>query len=268
MALWKFILDHFKAIAFAEAGEFDTAKQMMESMPTLKERLASETKPSSLELTWAAVAFAEHGEVGTARELLKAKPAIEDHDESVQLTDRRLNVLAQKSLEHTKAAAFAEAGELEHAQQILRSDAEARSKILLIGYEARFPEKAARRAISLAAEKGYELIAVNVNITSSSAPESEHTLALRKHIKEKISKDAGRKIIEMAEAKGVTCVHIVEFGESEQVIKRLCNIIPGIEFVLTEREPTASEKQVVNIPVLHALAPSRLFNLRASEHSA
>ena len=254
MAFLSFLMDHFKAVAFAEAGEFDTAVEMMEQMPSLKERISKEAKPSSLELTWAAAAFAEHGEFDTARELIKA-PAT-DSDDEVSITDRRLDVLAEKPLYHAKAAAFAEAGEMDHAREILDIHEHTRPKILLIGYEADFPLKAAERAIQLAASKGYELIAVNVNIATSSSPDNEQTKALRGHIMERVAQSAGKTIEEMARASGIRCVHLVEFGDSEEVIKKLCSSIPGIEFVLTEREPTASEKQVVDIPVVYALAPA------------
>jgi len=247
MGILSFLSDHFAAVAFAEAGEFDTAKQVLDSSPSFLEQMAGDAKIRESDFDWAAVAFAEAGEFDTARELTGAK-VLEDQ-QVVEVSDRRFELEIEKHMRHANVAAFAESGAMDHAYEMIHAPTSA-GKILLVSHDTEFNMDAVKHAVSLAAKSGYELMAVNIVMVTSESPVSDGRNAIRDSIAKKASQKASA-LFEFAEKNGVQCSQWVEFGEPESIIKKMCDRIENIAFVLTEKEPTNSEKEAAKVPVYH-----------------
>ncbi len=73
MGIINYLREQFTAVTFAEAGEFDTAREILEGSPTLLDEVLKDAEPTPAEMSWAAVAFAEAGEFDTAREMLETR---------------------------------------------------------------------------------------------------------------------------------------------------------------------------------------------------
>ncbi len=83
MGIMNYLREHFAAVTFAEAGEFDTARQILDETPDLMDEVLRDSEPTPAELSWAAVAFAEAGEFDTAREMLETKGPHGDEPQEV-----------------------------------------------------------------------------------------------------------------------------------------------------------------------------------------
>jgi len=79
---WQHFLNAMTAAAFAEAAEFDTAREMAATLPTRQAGGISGTQRH-----WAAVAFAEAGEFETACEMLGQQPTGKTRKNLSTLTD-------------------------------------------------------------------------------------------------------------------------------------------------------------------------------------
>lgn len=79
--------DAMTAVAFAEAGEFETAREIMNEAPALKEEIVSLQREASLtidDLINMAITFAEAGEHEKAKEFIKeAKSRIGEIKENI-----------------------------------------------------------------------------------------------------------------------------------------------------------------------------------------
>ena len=76
----------YAAVAYAEAGEFDTAKQMMNEIRTEKR----ERKISRLEIVMMAVTFAEANEHDTALEIMRGEKIAQKRERVVPRTRKQL----------------------------------------------------------------------------------------------------------------------------------------------------------------------------------
>lgn len=158
----------------------------------------------------------------------------------VSVKSKKLENLAEIVGRYSEAITFAEAGQQDYAQDLIRREIMERSKILVVGHEGTFSKPLIDYSVGMAERMGYEIIALNCSSIGSSPTK------FLSPFKEKISKDfeSGAKkgfepLCKKAEEKGIRCTHIVEFGDLNDCIKKIHKEIRRIEFVLTEPEAAA-----------------------------
>ncbi len=116
------LADAMEAITFAEAGEAETAREILTGIP-------AEKKVSS---------------------------------EGVEIKDHRLQALSESHDLKMEAVAFAEANEHAHAREILREEEKENKKILVIGSEEGYSDELIQYALGMADRMQYEIVALNV----------------------------------------------------------------------------------------------------------
>ncbi len=144
------------------------------------------------------------------------------------------------------AAAFAEAGEHEHARSVLKQEA-VPQKIMVLSTEDNFSNMLINYALDMAKRLDCELVAVNVTDVPRSLPGDERQRAIE--LFEQAAKKNSESLIRKAESEGVKLTHMVETGDAEKVADRLHSSLPGIRCVVTEPEEAVEGYNEELIPV-------------------
>ena len=71
-------------------------------------------------------------------------------------------IIAERFENAMVAVTFAEAGEHEHAKELMKGETVPKEKLLVVGSEDGFSERLVNHAISMAKRMGYEIAALNV----------------------------------------------------------------------------------------------------------
>jgi hypothetical protein len=82
------------AITFAEAGEHDTAREILEDQKRLRKQNRSTLRPTAFERIMMAITFAEAGEHDTAREMLGDQKRLRKQNRSTLRPRARLELRA------------------------------------------------------------------------------------------------------------------------------------------------------------------------------
>jgi hypothetical protein len=156
--------------------------------------------------------------------------------------------LRKKSERVMPAKTFAEAGEHEHAQDLIRAELAENRKVLVVGNEDTFSEPVMQYAVGLAERMGYEIIALNVSPvrTESSSLEPYCDMVCEK-FRARCEESVAR-FRRACKEKGIPCSHMIKFGEVDQCIKEVHEESLRVEFVVTEPESCPDEGSVT-IPV-------------------
>lgn len=170
---------------------------------------------------------------------------------------KRVNISSRKRLDvarrlerYAEAAALAEAGLQDVAQEIIRGEIQERPKILVVGNEAGFSPPLVDYAVGLAKRMKYEIVALNCADIATEAPE-KHSPYREELLKEFDSRAA--KAVELltsrAAEEGVAIRHVVRSGGLSSCVRELEKEISRLSFVLTESEPTRELGLETSIPV-------------------
>jgi hypothetical protein len=230
-----------EAVAFAEAGEFETAREMMsdrKSDEKVVELHPEKAVPFSekFDAMQEAIAFAEAGEIDTARQVMKK--FMGRRAEKKEQTGEKKETFTEKLEKTTEAIAFAEAGEHEYAKAVISKEESERQKILVVGGEEGFSDMLINYAIGMADRMEYEIVALNVIPVGkrifSILDKMEITIDLQDQIDQ-----AASLFKTQAEEMNITFRQIVKFGGFDRVIKDAHKEIKRISFVLTEPEYTS-----------------------------
>ncbi len=184
-----------------------------------------------------AITSAKGGDTETARQILdKAKKGKEL--KKVKVKDKNKEPLIEKHDRAMEAITFAEAGEHNYAQSLLKREktekASEREKILVVGNEAGFSETLSNYAIEMAERMNYEIVALNV------IPMGKRLASfLHDRIKEELqtrTEDAAEAFKTKALEKNIPFTHTVKFGEIDRMIKALNGEFKRVSFILSEPE--------------------------------
>lgn len=242
-----------EAAAFAEAGEFETAREMMmdrESDEKVVELHPEKTASLSekFDTMQEAIAFAESGEINTARQIMKK--FMRHSAEKREQTTEKKETLTEKLEKTTEAVTFAEAGEHDYARKLLSKDESERQKILVIGGEDGFSNMLINYAVGMADRMEFEIVALNIIPVGrrilNVLDKMEVTIELQNQVDKTTS-----LFRDQAEEKNIPFRQMVKFGRFNRVVKEAHKEIKRISFVLTEPEYTSIEASGPNahIPV-------------------
>jgi len=150
----------------------------------------------------------------------------------------RMLRLSGKIEQQQQAITFAEAGEHEHAQQLLQEQMikEKRpGKLLVVGRNGSFSKDVIDYALEMAERMSYEMVALNT------APLSSGTFKLlsssQKEMCQKfqdIAEQNVRPFQEEATKRGIRLEHFVKFRETDEALEEIRKEAGEIEFVVSE----------------------------------
>ncbi|MGA8179580.1 MAG: hypothetical protein WB792_05945 [Desulfobacterales bacterium] len=160
---------------------------------------------------------------------------------------RKLSKTGNKMDKYQEAITFAEAGESEYAVMSMaeKKEAQAPTKLLVMGRESDFSKEIIDYALEMAQRMSYDILALNT------APLSCETFKLfsssRNQVCEEFSamskKNAGL-FQEAAAEKGIAFHHIVMFSEPEEALESITREYKDIAFVVSESVEDRSESRV------------------------
>ena len=158
----------------------------------------------------------------------------------VSIKSKKLENLAESVSRYSEAITFAEAGQQDYAQELIRREDMEGSKILVVGHEGTFSKPLIDYSVGMAERMSYEILALNCSSIG------KNPTKFLSPFKEKINQDfeSGAKkgfepLCKKAKEKSIRCTHIVKFGDLNDCIKEIHKEIRRIEFVLTEPEAAA-----------------------------
>lgn len=248
---FKGLKNSMEAAAFAEAGEFETARSMAASSKKEDQKVVELKKTMAgslserLETIEEAIAFAEAGEIDTARRIMKQMKGRSSvrkvHADSEKQAP--LSILDKMS----EAVTFAEAGEHAYAMELISKKESEQQKILVVGGDDAFSETLINYATGMAGRMNYEIVALSV------IPVGKRILNLLNE--KKVAAELKTQTNQMAEAfrarseeKKIPFTHIVKFGPFDRVVKETHKEVKRISFVLAEPDQI-SDGTAGSIPV-------------------
>ncbi len=196
------------AIAFAEAGERETALEFLGGESYVAERQAAKEAGLTVQKT----------------------------------TSSRL---AEKIGKVAEAVAFAEAGEHEHARTLMGEKAlqeKEKGRILVVGREYSFSDHLMAYATNMAKRMRRDIVALNV---TASDVGFTFLSAYHKTVKEDFQRHAAENaevFKKKAAAEGVEFEHVIRFGDPDRAIRSLCEEIGKITYALAEPEISESKR--------------------------
>lgn len=231
---------HFSAASFAEAGEFDTAREILNSEGALGlGKPVGKKDPgilSRFDRIFSAIAFAEANEHETAQHFLDPAAASKKAE---QVTEEDTKIKVRKSQNKTLqdtavATAFAEAGEHDTAREILDS-ASRNQTILVLNKGTVYSEVLMKYAIEMAQRLNTRILALNIMEVPSGLTR-EASEATTRNFEKRVNQHI-KRFAEKAEAKGIELDHIIRSGDEDQVLQELNNANSGIRYCLSEPGP-------------------------------
>ena len=160
---------------------------------------------------------------------------------------RKLSRTGDKVDKYQEAITFAEAGESEYAMETMaeKREAQAPTKLLVMGRESDFSKEIVDYALEMAQRMSYEILALNT------APLSCETFKLfsssRNQVCEEftsMSKQNAGVFQTAAAEKGIPFKHIVMFSEPEEALESITREHKDIAFVVSETVEDREESRV------------------------
>ncbi|MBA2849583.1 hypothetical protein G4V39_08525 [Thermosulfuriphilus ammonigenes] len=207
MGMWQKIIDSLGAAAFAEAGEFDQARQYLAEIGLLEG--ASESL-SAWDKTMVAMAFAEAGEFDYAQEIIR------DPSYPQVKVERELD-LSQIHERLTEAITFAESGVPEHALEIIKQGS--RPTVVVICQEGHYPQELWDCALKMAQAKGLDILVVSI-FSATSASQGQLSREIRQRLLRRAD-DGLAPWVTQARSQGVCLGHMVSFTSLEATLRAL-----------------------------------------------
>jgi hypothetical protein len=140
--------------------------------------------------------------------------------------------LAQTLESYGAAVAFAEEGQRDIAQEMIRKTLQEEPKIVVLGSQGLFSRAVTDYAIGFARRTGYEMIVL------SCAPDGQTVPA-----------NGAADLLRRAAEEGIHCRHVVKCGASDKCIRDVHDEFRRVEFVVTEPDPAFEHGADPVIPV-------------------
>jgi len=149
---------------------------------------------------------------------------------------------------YQEAITFAEAGQLEHVQELLITEEEEQktaAKLLVVGRESTFSREIIDYALEMAQRMSYEILALNT-VALSCETFKLFSLSSNKLCQEfrEISEENVRVFREEAEKIGLSFSHAVKFIEPDEALEEMKREYKDIEFVISEAEEEQVTRRV------------------------
>ena len=168
----------------------------------------------------------------------------------VTISGRKRLDIARRLERYAEAAALAEAGLQDAAQEIIRREIQERPKILVVGSEDGFSSPLIDYAVGLAKRMKCEIVALNWADIATEALEQQSPY--RRELLNEFSARAAKAVEPLtsrAAEESVPMRHVVKLGGLSTCVRELEREISRLNFVLTESEPTRELGLETSIPV-------------------
>jgi len=146
-----------------------------------------------------------------------------------------------------EAITFAEAGQIDHAQQMVHEREQHRSpgKLLVVGRESIFNKEVIDYALDMAQRLSYEILALNT------APLTCDTFNLLPAERRKVCQEFKtlteeniKQFQQEAQKRAISFVHVIKFSEKEQALAEITREFSDIEFVVSDTEQDRTLERV------------------------
>jgi hypothetical protein len=140
---------------------------------------------------------------------------------------------------YQEAITFAEAGQINHAQQVVHENENHQSpgKLLVVGRESIFNKEVIDYALDMAQRLSYEILALNT------APLSCETFSLLPTERSKVCREFRtltekniRPFQQEAQKRAIPFKHVIKFSEKDQALAEITREFSDIEFVVSDTE--------------------------------
>lgn len=208
-----------------------------------------------LERLMNAVTFAEAGLPETAIEMLNEETATtrETQDASDPLVSRTRPPLSATLDRMHEAVTFAEAGEGDHAQRVLKEGERSQMGVLVVSHNEAFAPRVRTHAIDFASRQKKGIIALNVMETPRGSIFRGEAKSLFGQFRLRADRKA-ESFRKEAEEKGVLFVHLTTKGNVERAIRTAHEKNPGLTFVVSDPSSLGEESAPAETISVFALA--------------
>jgi hypothetical protein len=168
----------------------------------------------------------------------------------VAVKKRTFQGSAERLEQYAEAAAYAEAGLQDLAQDLVRSGLHEKPKVLVVGNEESFSKPLVEYAVGFAKRMDYAIVAMNCVPFGHEAPKvlSPYQEQLCREFESRAAQGAEVLACRAAE-QGVDFQHVVMFGSPDRCIRELHHRTRRVEFVVTEPETSGQNGLESAIPV-------------------
>ena len=168
----------------------------------------------------------------------------------VNISGRKRLHVARRLERYAEAAALAQAGLQDAAQEIIRQEIQERPKILVVGSEDGFSRPLVDYSVGLAKRMKYEIVALNCAPRTTEASEKHNPYGeeLRKEFEARAAR-AVELLASRAAEEGVPLRHVVKSGGLSNCVRELEKEVSRLNLVLTESAPTRELGLETSIPV-------------------
>jgi predicted amino acid racemase len=146
-----------------------------------------------------------------------------------------------------EAITFAEAGQADHAQQVLheKENHQRPGKLLVVGRESIFNREVIEYALDMAQRLSYEILALNT------APLTCETFNLLPTERSKVCQEFKtltekniKPFQQEAQKRAIPFAHVIKFSEKEQALTEITREFGDIEFVVSDTEEDRAVERV------------------------
>jgi len=148
--------------------------------------------------------------------------------------------------QYQEAITFAEAGESEHAREVLQVQSESQEihKLLVVGQDGTFSQEMIDYALDMAKRMSYEIVAL------STAPFACGTIQLFSSSRDKLCADFEKLSTKNAEIfqkeaarEEISFSHVIKFSEIDEAIESVCKEYGEVAFVVSESQEQQADSR-------------------------
>ena len=149
--------------------------------------------------------------------------------------------------QYQEAITFAEAGESDHAREVLQMQPESKEteKLLVVGQEGTFSREMIDYALDMAKRMSYEIVALNT------APFSCDTFKLFSSSRDQLCTDFQELATKNADVfqkeaarEGISFSHMIKFSEIDEAIESVCKELGQVAFVVSESQEQQADSRI------------------------
>lgn len=149
--------------------------------------------------------------------------------------------------QYQEAITFAEAGESDHAREVLQMQPESQEteKLLVVGQEGTFSREMIDYALDMAKRMSYEIVALNT------APFSCDTFKLFSSSRDQLCTDFQELATKNADVfqkeaalEGISFSHMIKFSEIDEAIDSVCKELGQVAFVVSESQEQQADSRI------------------------
>ncbi|MBW1752450.1 MAG: hypothetical protein JRI92_04725 [Deltaproteobacteria bacterium] len=160
---------------------------------------------------------------------------------------QRILRLSGKMDQYQEAITFAEAGESEHAREVLQEQPETMetAKLIVVGQEGTFSQEMIDYALDMAKRMSYEIVALNT------APFSCDTFKLFASSRDQLCTDFKELSTKNADVfqkeavrEGISFSHVIKFSEIDEAIESVCKEFGEVAFVVSASQEQQADSRI------------------------